>query len=116
MHCLGYVHATLGSTMRNLGAWSREKFGNVSKEIAKSRTQLGELMLMNTDHCEIRKVTDRMNELPYREEMMWLQRSRVNWLKEGDRNTQFFHAKAIWRARKNRIQKLEDTHGTVHRD
>lgn len=34
--------------------------------------------------------------------------------KEGDRNTQFFHAKAIWRARKNKIQKLEDTHATVH--
>lgn len=64
--------------MHKLGAWSMEKFGNVTKEIAKSRTQLEELMPMNADRCEIRKVTDRMNELLYREEMMWLQRSRVN--------------------------------------
>ena len=47
-------------------------------------------MLMNVDRCEIWKATDRLNELLYREEMMWLQRSRVDWLKEGDRNTRFF--------------------------
>lgn len=35
-------------------------------------------------------------------------------MKEGDRNTKFFHARAIWRARKNRIKKSEDVQGTVH--
>jgi hypothetical protein len=40
---------------------------------------------MNADRQEIRRVTDRMNELLYQEEMMWLQRSRLTWLKEGDK-------------------------------
>jgi hypothetical protein len=47
----------------------------------------------------------------YREEMMWLQCSRINWLKEGDQNTKYFHQKARWRARKNRIKQLRKGDG-----
>jgi hypothetical protein len=43
--------------------------------------------------------------------MMWLQRSRITWLKEGDRNTKLFHRKAVWRAKKNRIKKLKQDDG-----
>ena len=57
-----------------------------------------------------------MNELLYREELMWMQRSRINWLKDGDRNMQFSHAKSVWRARRNRIKKLEDENGNVFTD
>ena len=71
---------------------------------------------MNADRQEIRKVTDRMNELLYQEEMIWLQRSRISWLKEGDCNTKFFHSKAVWRARKNKIRQLTDSIGVVHSD
>jgi hypothetical protein len=53
-----------------------------------------------------------MDELLYREEMMWLQRLRIAWLKEGDRNTKYFHRQAVWRARKNRIKKLRDHSGS----
>ena len=69
---------------------------------------------MNADRREIRAEMDKMNELLYREEMLWLQRSRIQWLKEGDRNTQMFHRKAVWRARKNRIKSLTDEQGVVH--
>jgi cytidylate kinase len=57
---------------------------------------------------EAKNVQNRMDELLYREELMWLQRSRIAWLKEGDRNTKFFHLKAVARARKNRIKRLRD--------
>ena len=46
--------------------------------------------------------------------MLWLHRSRVNWLKEGDRNTCFFHSRAVWRAKKNKISSLKDADDTVH--
>jgi hypothetical protein len=48
-----------------------------------------------------------LDEILYREEMMWLQRSRINWLREGDRNTKYFHHKVMWIAKKNRIRKLK---------
>lgn len=82
------LQIALSKTMSALKSWSR-KFGNVTRELAKSRTQLEELMNMNADMQDIRRVTDRMNELLYQEEMMWLQRSRITWLKAGDRNTVF---------------------------
>ena len=42
------------------------------------------------------------------EEVMWKQRSRNNYLKEGDHNTSFFHTKASNRKQQNWIQGLED--------
>ncbi|PPD99408.1 hypothetical protein GOBAR_DD03571 [Gossypium barbadense] len=43
-----------------------------------------------------------------RGEKYWAQRSRAQWLKDGDRNTKYFHAKAIGHLKKNSIEKLKD--------
>ena len=45
---LAQLQDALSKAMRTLGKWSR-KFGNVTRELAKSRSQLEELMHMNAD-------------------------------------------------------------------
>jgi hypothetical protein len=54
----------------------------------------------------------KMDEILYREETMWLQRSRIAWLKEGDKNTKKFHMKAAGRAKKNKIRWLRGEGGS----
>jgi hypothetical protein len=91
-----------------LKRWSLDKFGVVTKELNALRTKVEELSSQNqdTNHEEIKKITTHMDELLYHKEMMWLQRSRILWLKEGDRNTAFFERKVAGRAKKNMIKQL----------
>jgi hypothetical protein len=89
---LGRVMNKLRNLQTTLRHWSREHFGAVTEELACLRHELGEIKARTVVCCDdIRAVTDRMDELLFREDMMWLQRSRISWLKEGDRNTGFFH-------------------------
>jgi hypothetical protein len=108
---LADIMSGLNQVMDMLQQWSKKKFGNVLCELDKSRKHLETLRMNNAEQHEIRQATDHMQELLYKEEMLWLQRSRVTWLKEGDRNTKFFHQKEVWRARKNKIKKLKDDQG-----
>lgn len=52
-----------------------------------------------------------MDELEAREELFWRQRSRHDWLKNGDKNTKFFHAKAKQREERNSIVSIVDGEG-----
>jgi hypothetical protein len=99
--------------MKTLQGWGRKRFGNVTREVTKLREKLSLLQTNNAPRDEIRAITYLMNEYLYKEEMLWLQCSRIDWLREGDRNTKFLHHKAVWRARKNKITKLKDDLGVV---
>lgn len=50
------------------------------------------------------------------EQIFWRQRSRIAWLKEGDRNKKFFYIRASARKRKNAIKDLVDKKGVWTED
>lgn len=45
-----------------------------------------------------------INKLREKEKIMWRQRSCISWLKQGDKNTSFFHIKASSKFKRNTIQ------------
>ena len=97
---LGVVYLVLNGVFHALKSWSACHFGSVRKELERLRMQLANQQGAGMDSIDTRETIRTMNDLLYREEMLWLQRSRVSWLKGGDRNTKFFHQRASWRARK----------------
>ena len=52
-----------------------------------------------------------LNEWLEREEVKWHKKSRELWLKEGDRNSKFFHLSTVVRRRKNQIAEIQLENG-----
>lgn len=46
-----------------------------------------------------------------REEKFWAQKSKISWLKDGDRNTKFFHSSTIRRRKRNKVVKIRNGAG-----
>ena len=92
-------------------------FGHVPKLIQNKQKTLNALVLRDRDGSlgsEINSVRKEINDLLDSEEIMWHQRSRVQWMMLGDRNTRYFHLKALDRKRKNAISRIMDENGIWH--
>ncbi|KAL2931486.1 Phenylalanine ammonia-lyase 3 [Bienertia sinuspersici] len=64
--------------------------------------------------AQLKALDDRMDELEHREELYWRQRSRQDWLRNGDKNTSFFNAKAQQCCKRNNINKIKDLAGNSY--
>ena len=103
---------------RELIGWSRASFGNIKVKLEELEERLKQLESNNQgQHVDqIKALKMEVNELLEKEEVYWKQRARVAWLKEGDRNTKFFHSKATQRQKKNSVKGLIDKEGHWHQD
>ena len=65
------------------------------------------------NHDQVRTLRGEVYDLMVKEDCLWHQRSRVQWLKAGDMNTGYFHSRANQRNRRNNISKLVLDDGAI---
>ncbi|KAL0295713.1 UNVERIFIED_CONTAM: hypothetical protein Scaly_3091100 [Sesamum calycinum] len=85
--------------------------GYVVTPTALSRPWRSEAHWLQGPECEEADLRDKLDAWYARQELYWQQRRKIHWLRDGDRNTSFFHAKASSRRRVNAIDRLRDEGG-----
>ncbi|XP_022889505.1 uncharacterized protein LOC111405049 [Olea europaea var. sylvestris] len=104
----------LKSLKRDLKKWNEEVVGNVNCHKIQCLSEIDELdrweesrRLAGEEKEKRRALREELERLVEMEEIVWRQKSRVNWLKERDKCTKFFQRIANSNMRKNSITVLE---------
>lgn len=109
------IRVQLNECAANINEWNTKSFGSVQSNLKRLRKDLEwvKKKVRNEENVvEENKIMNELDEWRFREELLWKQRSRVDWLKEGDKNTKFFHAKATHRRKINSIKGLQTSDGS----
>ncbi|XP_074318472.1 uncharacterized protein LOC141655284 [Silene latifolia] len=110
----GNLAASIKECAKQLQDWKKITIGKIGWAMDKKQRQLARLNKGTRTEEEVRcrrKLVAEIAELNRQEETYWRQRSRALWLRDGDRNTNFFHTRAGERRTKNFIGKLVDDQG-----
>eukprot|EP00253_Pinus_taeda_P031182 PITA_31182 len=114
------LHKRLKHINLRLKYWNKKDFGNVFAEKKICRKQMQDLnqdlITKGFDKAINDQVVQHHHEwenLCKQEEIFWRQRSRIQWLKEGERNTKFFHRSTIANRAHNRISSIKNEEGEL---
>ncbi|KAL0792033.1 hypothetical protein Bca101_008279 [Brassica carinata] len=92
----------LAFTRSAISEWNRAKQRNSMKVIEQKKKELNDALSNPIEDApRIQEISHQLNAAYLAEEDFWRQRSRLLWLKLGDRNTGFFHAITKSRKRTN---------------
>jgi hypothetical protein len=108
----------LKNLKQHLKAWNKSTFGNIfqAQEILNQQIQDLQQQIRTqglTDSLKEQEslLNNQMVERRAQEETLWRQKSCIQWLKEGERNTKFFHRSMLQRRHTNRITHLVSDQG-----
>eukprot|EP00253_Pinus_taeda_P013100 PITA_13100 len=114
------LHKRLKHIKLRLKEWNKKDFGKIFVEKKSMETKLKELnqALITNGFYKVKseqadKHHQEWEKLCKEEEIFWRQNSRVQWLKEGERNTRFFHRSTIPIRAHNRISSILNEYGEL---
>ena len=105
------------SCRKALSQWKRQN--NVNSETLVEELKKKVEGLYSNDDATSEEIFEALKELSTAlktEEMFWRQKSRILWLRKGDRNSKYFHALVKQRRARNRITQLLDENGNMVED
>ena len=80
-----------------LKKWSMKSFGSIRKELELKKKEIVKAekeAMRSGQNFRVKELMLELNNLMDKEARMWLQRSKVQWAKFGDKNSKYFHARA----------------------
>lgn len=107
-----FFHKKLSYIKTKLKEWNKVYFKNIFVEgqgIENKLKALNEVVIakgMREEFSTKKKLKAEQAEILAREEAFWRQKLCELWLKDGDRNTKFFHNSAVTNRSKSRILEL----------
>ena len=94
------VMGKIDACSTSLRSWSQLSFGNIRRMLEIKKEQLIQaeaLSMRGGDDEQVRILKGEVYDLMVKEDCLWHQRSKVDWLKSGDMNTTYFHSQATQR-------------------
>lgn len=102
------------ATCQDLRKWNKEVFGLCQVRINTLIRKISDVQNANPSNSngKIEAVLQaKLREWLMRSEVLWRQKSRELWLKEGDKSIKFFHLSTIIRHRQNNIDAIRSKEG-----
>lgn len=101
------------SCLEEVSAWGHEFTGNFKERISHWRRVINSTKGRREEGARVsyQEASKNLNEVLVQQEIFWKQRSKQLWLREGDKNSKYFHATAKARRKSNHVQSLINEDG-----
>ena len=104
------VAKKLNNVKRMVKAWNKSDFEHIfslkedlSVNLSSIQASIQENGYDVSNKEEELSILSKFHDIISKEEKFWRQRSRINWLKEGDQNSKFFHLSTLRHRASNKI-------------